>query len=140
VIPLRPFVTIRRIEEDPRYGTFGVLLIQGSAFCVTLEPPWRMNARLTSCVPPGRYEAEKTHSAKFGTTYRLRDIPGRTNILLHPGNILEDTEGCILLASEFGKLRSRDRAILNSGKTFNLFIRAMEDYDVIDIQIIPPWA
>ena len=51
-------------------------------------------------------------------------VPGRAEILFHPGNIVDHTAGCILLGSDVGKLKG-DRTILNSGRTFKKFIEAV---------------
>ena len=46
----------------------------------------------------------------------------------HPGNRVRDTLGCILLGETLGKLKG-DRAILNSGKTFDNFMALMAGID-----------
>ena len=109
-------VELVRIEIGSE-GTFGVLRINKQAFCVTLESQ-------NKAIPTGQYICKPIESPKFGGTFQVQDVPGRSNILFHPGNTVEDTAGCVLIGESFGKLRS-DRAILNSGKTFKAFL-----YDV----------
>ncbi len=63
----------------------------------------------------------RVESPRFGYTYEVTAVPGRSHILLHPGNVVGDTQGCILLGRHFGLLRG-DRAVLNSGQTFAGFM------------------
>lgn len=107
-------------------GTFGVLRLDGQVFCVTLEPPDRGNAANVSCIPAGRYACRRVESPRFGVTYEVTGVPGRSHILLHPGNLTEDTHGCVLLGKHFGLLRG-DRAVLNSGRTFTEFMERCHD-------------
>ena len=136
---MEPLVQILRLEDNKTYGTFGVLLINGRAFCVTLEPPWVENERNVSCVPEGQYQAIRVPSEKFGEVFLLEDIPGRSGIEIHPGNVREDTEGCIIVASSFGKLRNHNRAVLNSGDTFRSFMRVLEYTPRIKVSIKNSW-
>ena len=46
--------------------TFGVLFCAGTWVCLTLELPWRDNARNVSCIPEGRYRLERRDSPSKG--------------------------------------------------------------------------
>ena len=129
-----PMVKILRMNEDNQYGTFGALMIQEKPFCVTLEPSDRLNAPFESSIPAQQYWCKKHYSAKYGDTFRVLDVPQRANILFHPGNVSDDTEGCIILAQYWGKLRG-DRAVLNSGNTFREFVDIMDPYEVFHLTI-----
>jgi len=120
-------VQLVRVEQS-EHGTFGVLKIEGVAFCVTLEPEDRSNQVLVSCIPAGAYICERIASPKFGETFEITDVRGRSHILFHAGNTKTDTQGCIMLAQYFGKLRG-DRAILNSGHTFREFMAELTGRD-----------
>ena len=119
---------LTRISNINKFGVFGVLTVNGDPFCVTLEPPDKQNKPNKSCIPAGMYSIAQKISPSYGTTWWVKDVPGRSNIIFHPGNTLSDTLGCILLAQRFGKLFG-DRAVLNSGKTFREFqIMLKDDY------------
>lgn len=99
-------------EPDDDQGTFGTLrLPDGTEFC-TLELPWRGNATGASCIPPGTYQVAMRNSPKFGQIYEVQNVPGRTAILIHSGNVAGDkdkgynshVEGCILLGLNKGKV------------------------------------
>jgi hypothetical protein len=119
-------VELLRVEKNHNYGVFGVLRIQKEAFCVTLEPPDFGNARGISCIPADQYLCGWVKSPAFGDTIEVRHVPDRSHILFHAGNRVKDTKGCILLAASFGKLHG-DRAVLNSGATFQAFLKTMKD-------------
>jgi hypothetical protein len=129
-----PVVELIRLEEHHQYGTFGVLRIQKEVFCVTLEPPDYLNEKSISCIPAQQYLCSKTVSPRFGETYEVRHVPGRSNVLFHAGNLVRDTEGCILLAQFYGKLKG-DRAVLNSGNTFKEFLRVMGPYPTFHLTV-----
>jgi hypothetical protein len=84
-----------------RRGTFGVLRHGQVPFVLTLERPWQDNQAGESCIPAGRYRCGRVRSPKFGITFEVCDVPGRSHILFHSGNTIEDTEGCILVGEEF---------------------------------------
>jgi len=113
-------VKIVRVETDPDHGTFGVMTIDGAAFCVTLEPYSRHNVSNRSCIPTGQYICERYSSRKYPNTFEVTNVEGRRYILFHAGNTDENTAGCILLGSEFGHL-GKDRGILESGDAFKSF-------------------
>ena len=116
-------------------GTFGVLLAGGGGphyddipFCVTLERPWRNNAVGVSCIPVGNYICKRVASPKFGNTFEITNVPGRTHILFHAGNLVDDTHGCVITGEEFGILAGQS-AVLSSGKAFREFMSKLKDTD-----------
>ncbi len=110
-----------RLEENHDHGTFGLLKINKMVFCVTLEPKDALNAPFISSIPAQQYMCKRRSSPKYGQTWQVENVPNRFDILFHPGNVDEHTQGCILLAQHFGKLKG-DRAVLNSGVTFHDFM------------------
>lgn len=104
-------------------GTFGVLLISGRPYYVTLELPWKNNQREISCVPSGTYHVTKMYSEKFNKiVFVLHDVPGRDLIEIHIGNEIKNTLGCVLIGSEFSKT---EYAIVDSKVAFNDFMVRM---------------
>ena len=131
---LIPTVRLIRIEENFEFGTFGVLAINSEMFCLTLEPPSQENASNISSIPCQQYFCERYSSERYPSTYQVMNVPGRFNILFHSGNTKDDTAGCILCGETIGKLK-HDRAILNSGRTFNRLMALMEPYDRFHLTI-----
>ena len=124
LISLMPILELIRLEEHHLFGTFGILKINKSVFCVTLEPPDKENIQNKSSIPAQQYECHKFNSPTFGKTYKIMGVPERTNVLLHAGNLVKHTKACIILAQYFGKLKG-NKAVLNSGTTFKNFMTIM---------------
>lgn len=125
---MEPVLELVRLETGPQ-GTFGILKLQAKVFCATLEPPDHANRVSRSSIPPQMYEIEAHYSQKFKNTWLVKDVPERTHILFHAGNVAADTSGCIILGQYIDKLRG-DRAVLNSGKTFKHFLNSMQGYSI----------
>lgn len=121
--------------EEAEDGTFGAMLINGHVFCVTLEPPDRENQQDISNIPPGDYKCKRVVSPHFGETFEITNVPNRSKVLFHAGNIVSQTKGCILLARKFGVLTG-NRAVLNSGNTFKEFLAKMDGIDEFELEII----
>ena len=77
-------------------GTNGKILSQGSLITYTIELPWKDNLAQVSCIPEGRYELVKRWSPKFNRHLRVKEVPQRKDILIHPANdALQELKGCI---------------------------------------------
>lgn len=116
-------VELVRLEESSA-GTLGILKINKQVFCYTLEPPDNENAANISSIPAQQYICQKYSSPKYPNTFEVTNVPGRTHILFHAGNTVEHTEGCVLLGATVGKLKG-NRGLLNSGATFQAFLRVI---------------
>ena len=130
---LIPTVRLVRVEESTQ-GTFGNLIICSQVFCVTLERPDELNKRNMSSIPAQQYQCMRIRSPQFGETFEIVDVPNRSHVLFHAGNVLRHTTGCILLAQYFGKIRNK-RAIRNSGRTFREFMEIMKTVNIFNLTI-----
>jgi len=130
---MKPILEIIRLEET-QAGTFGVLKINKEVFCVTLEPPDRLNLTNKSCIPAQQYICNQVETKNFGATFQISNVPGRAGILFHKGNFVHSTSGCVLLAQYFGKIKG-DRAVLNSGKTFKKFMMCVGNHQQLHLTI-----
>lgn len=113
-------VDVVRLEKGAE-GTFGVLRLNERVLCVTLEPPDRDNQPDKSCIPVGEYLCNRVDSPSFGRTYEVTDVPGRSHILFHSGNVVSDTRGCVLLGRNFGFLDG-SRGVMQSRSAFREFL------------------
>ena len=132
---LIPTARLIRLEENFQHGTFGILLIQAQVFCVTLEPADLQNLQNKSSIPAQQYTCNRYSSSKYPDTFQIMNVPERNCILFHSGNINEHTRGCIILGQYFGKLKN-NRAVLNSGKTFDTFMKIMNNVDKFHLTIV----
>lgn len=131
--------------ETGMHGTFGVLFAGGGAWQVA-EPPWRDNRRNVSCIPAGTYRAVWHRSPRFGPVYWVRDVPGRSGILIHPGNLAGDRErgllshtyGCLLPGRYRGALRGQ-QAVLASRPATRALFEALGPAEEITLTILEAW-
>ncbi len=95
-------------------GTLGQMYIDHKPFCHTLERPWKNNKPFISCVPPGRYKLKSFVSPSKGRcfylegdTVSLNGDTRRTHILIHIGNTVDDTMGCILVGECIAPMKDK---------------------------------
>lgn len=103
---------LHRISSNS-HRTQGILIVPNHRPFTTLELPWRENKRNISCIPNGTYPLKLHTSPRFGKTLLVDNVPDRSEILIHSGNTIRDTEGCILVGYMFGSVMDLD-AVLNS--------------------------
>lgn len=105
--------------------------------CVSLELPWNGNKRNTSCIPAGNYSVVKSKSKHFGAdTFHVNSVPGRTGILIHPGNYTSNTEGCILLGEKFSDINNDEITdVTNSKNTIYQLKQLAENFELTILQI-----
>lgn len=123
---MRRAILIR--DESTDHGTLGTLAVGGARWHV-MEPPDRGNRPNRSCIPPGRYEVRPHRSPRFGACLHVTEVPERSHVLAHPGNVGGDVErgfhthtlGCLLPGVSRGLIRVRgreQRAVLGSRTAF----------------------
>lgn len=100
-------------------ATFGVIEIDGRKdILYSLELPWLNNQDTISCIPSGVYDVEPYDSPHLKMrVYRLLDVPGRTDIEIHPANSVTQLEGCIAPGKQ---LVTEKNWISNSHSAFDL--------------------
>lgn len=79
-------------------GTNGLLTMGANSepLCYTIELPWRNNELNRSCIPEGTYVLKRRYSLKFRWHIEVKDVPGRSYILIHPANhAARELKGCI---------------------------------------------
>lgn len=88
-------------QQDPDIQTTGVLrLFDEGVFqfsLYTLELENKQNATRVSRIPSGIYEVVTRRSKKFGLHFHIKEVTGRSWILIHVGNTYKDTSGCVLV-------------------------------------------
>ena len=102
-------------------GTLGVLYGPNGVICKVMEPPWRNNRRNVSCIPTGVYTVNylrRSASGKYRDVYHIIGVENRGGILIHKGNLVSDTFGCLLPGMKYGLLRRR-LAVLGSKTAVN---------------------
>lgn len=127
--------TLKRISTSDK-GTFGVLLEGAIPLCVTCEDPWNDNHKGDSCIPAGKYHCVPHNSANHPNTWEITNVPNRTAILIHSGNSIADTQGCVLAGSEFGLVNDMP-IVAESKKAMGLLRTKLPPS--FDLEIINDW-
>ena len=121
-------------------GVNGVLLLEGTELCKTIELPWKNNQPRVSCIPEGRYRLRRRHSPRFREHFEVMDVKDRKYILFHAGNDAgKELRGCIAPVLQhtgegkgsFSKAaleRMKDRLypLMDNGHTITLNIKKAE--------------
>lgn len=123
-------ITLKRVSFNDD-GSYGVLIYEKIPFLVTLERSWKDNARGISSIPEGTYLVRRVVTPKHGNTWQVMNVPGRDSILMHTGNSEIDTEGCIVVGMQFGKVDATDP---DTGKTESqpAVLRSKDAYALFD--------
>lgn len=130
---------IKRVATG-KDGTFGAFLeavgLDLIPFALTLERPWLDNAVGISCIPSGNYVCRRVNSPRFGDTFEVTGVRGRLHILLHKGNVDDDSRGCILVGEEFSTWTDGTASIARSGAGFDEFRKRVEGEDAFELEIV----
>lgn len=85
-------------------SVIGRLALDGSHFCFTLERPWKNNQHEVSCILPGRYPVTIRYSPHWNAPMpHVENVPGRSEIMLHPANWVSQLLGCIAPGETYGQ-------------------------------------
>lgn len=116
-------------------GCFGVLLDDTVPFAVTCERPWANNTPQISAIPWGTYLCKRVVSPKFGVTFEITGVPGRSAILFHKGNTIDDSRGCVLIGEAFEPWSDGRVSIAQSGKGFEEFMNRTALFDAFYLKV-----
>lgn len=119
-------LTLIRTSRQEGFTT-GVLCQGKEVIGYTLEPQWRdlsqeKKVRGHTAIPEGTYCVTLSWSPRFRRMMpRLEKVPYFTGILIHSGNKVGDTRGCILVGE-----RNTYNTLKNSCATFNRLYTRLE--------------
>jgi hypothetical protein len=104
----RPRLVLERIyygqRDDALTPTLGIVRWDDELL-YTLEDRWNGNAIGDSCIPDGVYRcAPRRFNAGRYLAVGVDGVPGRTQILIHRGNVPTDVRGCIVLGTRLSTM------------------------------------
>jgi len=135
-------ITLKRIGSTP-WGTLGRLTTESGFECVTMEREWAGNKSKKSCIPAGDYLLKQRNSAivyrttkgKHSKGWEVTAVPGRSFIMIHPGNWQTDLEGCIAPGRVFSILQGKP-AVVHSLLAFNDLMRELSGSEQHKLRIV----
>lgn len=128
---MKTVVLIR--DERTADVTRGYMAMDGKRICDTLEEPWRDNQPSVSCIPIGTYHVVRWNSKKYPNTWHVTNVPNRSAILIHQGNTVLHTEGCILIGTGRGVVGGL-KAVLNSVATLTRLRRILPNEFTLEVR------
>ena len=119
------------IKRDIKGNTYtaGKMYVDGQHFADTLEPraiDWSKEEKTLgkTAIPEGTYKVEMRYSTKFKTQMPfVQNVPHFDGIMLHVGNSVRDSRGCILIGT-----RTFPSVLTQSRKAVNRLILLMEEH------------
>lgn len=125
------YIQLERFAYSP-HGTFGVLTMPDGWECYTVERPWQLNANKVSCIPEGIYElkqrlsnvVKRSTAGRYTQGWEVTAVPDRTYIMIHPGNTMDDLEGCIAPGKALGMVNDK-WAVTSSQATFGELMKRL---------------
>ena len=140
-----PDLTLRRFSLTTD-STFGILVRDdtGDTVAVTVEREWDGGSNRKStperpgaCIPPGVYVCLKVKSPRFGETFEVTKVPNRSAILLHSGNVSDDSRGCIILGTAYGRVNGKE-GVTGSKLAMGKFLAMMANTPAFTLTIVNP--
>ncbi len=121
-------LTLKHIDETPN-STVSVLLLNGNHLCYILEDGHRdVKVKGQTRIPAGTYELFPRQSGGFWGRYTKRfghdfvigfkSVPNFKWILIHIGNSVLNTEGCLLCGKDYKKDISGNYVVTDSTDTY----------------------
>jgi hypothetical protein len=127
--PKKVIVNLQRDRYDGKGGVIGTLSYKDKFVAYTLELEWDDNKQRKSCIPKGEYLLKFRDFGGYYERYKrkfndheagmieITNVDGRGDILIHIGNTVADTLGCVLVGQEVDSVKSM---VYNSTKAYSL--------------------
>lgn len=124
---------VKKIAETPD-STLSVLYVDGAHFCFILEDGHRAaKVKHQTRVPDGTYQLAPRRAGSFFNKYRqqhghqfvphLLNVPGFEYILIHKGNTVADSSGCLIVGDEAGYDHANRVYSIAAGKSSQAYLR-----------------
>lgn len=123
---------LNRLDQNEKQ-TLGYLTVHDDVVkifdCYTIELPDKNNQVGVSRIPAGTYECEQIQSPSQGLCFSVKDVPGRSHILIHVGNYHYDFRGCIGVGSGLGDINGDGyRDVGSSRPTLNRMLKLIDTF------------
>lgn len=131
-------LVIERLTDNDYQTISTMFVLDASDYiewnCHCLEPAWKDNQQDISCIPAGKYRVEKHIAPSFGKSFWVKDVPGRSEILIHIGNFRKDTRGCPLPGIDMADIDGdKNIDMSSSGKAIEKLWKLLPDSFELEI-------
>lgn len=102
-------------------------------FCFAIEDATRTTKiKGQTCIPVGTYDLSTRFSPKFSPRFNhdmiwVKNVPGFEYILIHTGNTISDTEGCLIVGARIGVLKGKDAVLVSKPTYLKLYAMVIAD-------------
>ena len=103
-------------------GTFGLITHNGIPLCTTKEP-------VKPIIPPGIYPCKPHSGPEQKDVWEICNVPGHSAVLIHIGNYLHDTKGCVLAGFGIGYDKG-EAIVINSAQAINYLRKYLPKKDL----------
>ena len=106
-----------------------------------IELPWKDNLPFVSCITAGKYQALATRrSSNRKYAIWIKDVVGRTEIMMHTANYVRQLEGCHAPGTNFADLDNDGIIdVANSQKIMDVLQSYFPENTEFDIWFIDSW-
>ena len=130
-------IKVERYSHNPDCEISKVY-VRDEFFCYAIEDASRpVKIQNETCIPLGTYDLGTRFSPHFSPIFNhdmiwVQNVPDYEFVLIHHGNTILDTDGCLLVGQTVGTLQTADGvvrdAVLTSKPTYlNLYAAVIDD-------------
>jgi hypothetical protein len=126
-------------EKEQTIGKFFLLDNNNSVIKEfhSMELPWLDNQQNISCIPTGNYKAVIHYSPTFGKCLWIKDVEGRSEILIHAANFFYDLRGCIAIGKDLYDIDGDSYIDITSSRdSLTELMELLDNQTVVDIDIV----
>ncbi len=123
IVSMKTLTIIRTLQKDG--ATWGVLVPVGGVPYFTMEREWKDNLPFESCIPALEYKVERDTTGKF-KFFKIKDVPDRTAIEIHPANRPVELAGCIAFGEGIKEINGK-LVLMDSGFAVDRFKEYMSE-------------
>ncbi|HFQ5008869.1 TPA: DUF5675 family protein [Vibrio vulnificus] len=130
-------LNLRRIKQHGE-TTLGKLTIEGvDKSWFVLEPggPDSIVEGSDKRISAGTYQMKPFDGGTYKNVYELKNVPGRTYILMHSGNYHENTEGCLMPGKSWGVMSDSHYYVNNSKVALSEIFSEIRKYKEAEIRV-----
>lgn len=119
-------------------GTYGEMVFPNGEKFFTVERSWEGNKPNVSCIPDGTYRlgmrassvVKRSSGGRHDEGWEVMDVPGRSYIMIHPGNWPKNFQGCIGVGRGMSIMKDSSGNLVHSvTSSRDAFMRMMEIMD-----------